>query len=246
MRDDDLPAVIACYDRVASTLDGAIARSEAWWRRRILAARPPTPREDPGIYAFVSRSGEHVRGSIVYTLLDAGADAYGMRVVCRDLVWEDEASASALLALVAGGRPIVTTVEWPGALVDPLAQLMGTAPRVVESTPWMHRVVDPVRAIALRGFSAAVRAELAFHVRDVSEPDWSTGLRVRIADGRAEVAQDGTQRPELDVGTLSAILAGSLHPRTAARLGRLRADPVQLDDLGTLVPSGQRWIGDRF
>lgn len=246
MTPDDHAAVAACYERVASRRNGAIVRSERWWGTRVLATAPPTPRAPADLQAYIARDGEAVAGYVLFSQVATGDDPYAIRIVCRELVWETESAGRALFALLAGGRPMTTAVDWPGESLDPAVVLLEDPPHVSSSAPWMARLVDPVAALAEQGFAPGVRAELAFRVVDPFEPGWSTGLRVRIRDGRAEVEPAEVDAASVDVGALAAILAGALDPVVAARLGRLTPGPDGIGPFEALPPPGRPWIGDRF
>ena len=243
---DDLAMLCAAYDRLAATRDGPIARSELWWRTRVLASRPPTPREDPDLEVYVVRSAAGATGYTIFRQAADGPEPYGGRIVCQDLVWLEEGAARSLLGLMGGARPLVTSVEWPGSADDPLGALLDDPPRVAASEPWMSRLLDPAAAIEARGYPPALTADLRFRVADPLDPSWSVGLRVRIEAGRAHVTSARRPAPSVDVGTLSAILSGGLDPASALRLGRLGASPDELQGFRALYPAGPRWIGDRF
>jgi predicted acetyltransferase len=245
MSEEDLPAVTACYDRLAASSEGAIARSERWWRSRVLSPIPPTPGDDSEVYAYVVGDGSTVNGFLVHTQ-HANGDGYESRIICRDLAWESERSARALLGLVAGGRPHVTGIEWSGRLVDPVELVVDAKPIVVESSPWMARLLDAAAALEAQGYPGVARADIALRVQDPLEPGWSCGLRLRIEDGVATVEAAPEAAAAVDVGALAAILAGGLDPATAVRLGRLEPAGLDLETFAPLVPAGPRWIGDRF
>jgi predicted acetyltransferase len=246
--DGDLAGLMSQYGRWSATTDGAVDRSEAWWRERVLSSDPPTPHGvgDGSARAYVVRDAGSVIGHVVFTQRALGDEAYLAGVVCRSLAWDVPEAARALLWFLASGLPLTTAVTWPASLVDPLGAFTDDQPEIVAAHPWMHRLVDPVAAIRGRAYAHTTRAAVAFHVDDAFMPEWAATLSVTIEGGTAHVEEITGPAAPIRPDVLAAILVGGLHPLDAVRLGWLPDDPALVAGMRALAPTGRRWIGDSF
>lgn len=240
--DNDLESIAACYHRFARQSAGLLARSPAWWHEWVLYDSPFGQ-----TYRYVVRQDGEVTGYVIYDheLVPSLLDRYVIR--CRDLVWNTPESGQSLLAFFAANRPLADGITWCGSPEEPLTMLFDQLTLSSESTYlWMTRLLDPVAALAARGYPAGISLAVDFAVHD---PLWnrnSTGLHLELAEGKVGIQRSATTSPVIHVDTLASMFTGMLRPRDAHRLGRLPASSDDVDKL-ELVFSGPRpWLLDEF
>lgn len=190
----DVPAVAALYDEVAASTNGLLARTG-----------PSFPRGFPSGYGalleadVVSVVEEGPVSGYVSYQRDNGYRADGQLAVAELLALTPTAMI-ALLGSLGSWSSVVDTVVWRGK-TDALALALGvTVPAPVEVQPWMLRVLDPVAAVAARGFGPGT---------------WSLPLtvagaayRLEVADGRGQLTEGGGG-PELSHQGLALLYAGA-------------------------------------
>jgi predicted acetyltransferase len=184
----DLPALQELYAARGAAGSGWLARPafEALLGRRVVT--------------LAVEDGE-VRGFVAY---DRGTGYDGTAELT---VWDCVASTSTALASLAGSLrswdAVAGTALWRGSTSE-LALVVGSrlpAPRSVQ--PWMLRVLDPVAAVAARGFAGSGSA--AFAVGDV-------GYRLEVASGRGQLtAAPGQGLVQVQPRGLALLFAGSGH-----------------------------------
>lgn len=94
--------------------------------------------------------------------------------------------------------------------------------------PWMIRIVDVERALAARGYPAALRGTLSIELADellhANEGRWT----LNVEGGTAHVSAGGSGALALDVRALAALFSGAHSASALARLGACRAEPATL------------------
>lgn len=215
--DGDLPALMACYDRVATGSNGLFERTPEWWVERILLGDESAP-----IYTFVVKRGSEIAAYVVYAQERIpGADPVLYHVAVRDLAWEDIAAAQALLGLLRHHLPRGQQLRWHGPRNDALPLILDVVPEITGIIPWMLRLIDVPLALSQRGYSPALEATLDLTVNDGVIPENAGSWRVTASEGRGSVERIPAARLRVDIGTLAALYTGWLSAREARRLGRL-------------------------
>ncbi|MEV0679867.1 GNAT family N-acetyltransferase [Actinosynnema sp. NPDC050436] len=229
----DLPGLHACYNDLASTVDGLLDRS-----------RPAIDVADVrglDIASLVPGHDGEVRG-----YLTAERDRDGLRVL--DLVGRD---AETQLGLLGG------LASWGGALdrlslrvVDPAVTGLLTNQGIRYTTTtsqWLLRVVDLPAAVAARGWPAArwLRpAAVDLDVEDEHAP-WHAGRhRLVVEDGSVRVERGGSGAVRVRARALGPWFSGMQDSHALRRAGLLDGDAALLDRL-TGVPGVPR-LADFF
>lgn len=136
-----------------------------------------------------------------------GSDLF---VTC--LVAATEESARALWAVVGSGSSVAKRVHAYVGPGDPVHLLL---PEEVTAEPrvhrWMLRVLDPVHAIAARGFPAYVTGTTAVTLADPLLPGNDGTWRLEVSHGRADLSRTAEQPGSLLLGPggLAAMYAGT-------------------------------------
>lgn len=167
----DLPAIEALYDsRGASGSGWLVRRGESFpdGVKGILEHDVVTVVDEDGRvtgYASYSRGRGYVNGG---------------PLTLWDCITQTPEAMRALLAGLAGWSSVVDDVSWRGSTDDLALFVNRSLPAPAKAQPWMLRVVDPVRAVAARGFAPGATTA-TFAVSCV-------GYRLDVADGQGQLS----------------------------------------------------------
>ncbi|UJR84469.1 GNAT family N-acetyltransferase [Sandaracinus amylolyticus] len=224
------------YDARARRWNGHLVRSEAIWAR-IMQPYQSTVRA----YRFGPASAPE--GYVVYAHQPSAGLEFG--ITLRDLVLATPAAARRCAALLSDLRSLGRELRWLGCASDPLLSLLPEeSARIVEPHRWMLRILDPERALTMRGYASD--GEASFVVRDALFGD--RALRVRVRDGRAEVEMIAPRSdlPALDVRALAALYSGFANVSTLVAMGLIEGAIDDVVALARLFIGGEPWLCDWF
>lgn len=228
---EDEAAVQNCYARARALPgnNGWLARTDWEWRNRV-----GKPEHERAVYA----GREGVEGYLVYTLTWS-IDRAPLKVM--EWVWTTDAAWRGLAGFLAALGEQVTSITYNAAADSPLVAAMpepydraGASmefvfrPVAQLASGFMLRIVHLPAALRQRRYPAGVAAEVVLAVADGQLAENERPLRVRIGEGRAEVAEvaagvsPGLDVVETDMATLSEVYAGALTAERARIVGRLR------------------------
>lgn len=222
------------YDARARSWSGHLHRNEAMWQR---IARP---------YKGIARayrfgSADAPEGYVVYTH-DAGENLH-FSVVIKDLVLTTPRAAQRAMALFSGLRSLATDLRWLGCASDPLVSLLPEqTSKPIEHSRWMLRILDPIRALAMRGYEHDGAARV--RVRDPLFGDVT--LAIGVEDGRASVQPIDDATLVLDTRALAALYAGQTRPSTLRLMGLVEGPDEELHALAALFADREPWLCDWF
>jgi predicted acetyltransferase len=210
---DDATPIRDCYEQVASSINGCLKRTPAFWPRTDVAV------ERPHRYRYVFDVDGRVEGYVVYDQYPMPAQ-WGFALTVREIVAADPSAAVTLWRLIGSHSP---QVEHITVLASPLDLLTLLLPeQVVElagANHWMTRIVDASGAIAARGYPSGVRASVHIELVDRLAP-WNTGRFVLdVADGAGTLRPGGTGDVHLGVNALASLYTGWASARLLAAAG---------------------------
>src|SRR5262249_32736837 len=109
-------------------------------------------------------------------------------------------TAAALWGILGSHSTVTRTVRAYVGPNDPIGWLIRWRDAAISVRDrWMLRVIDPVAAIAGRGFPAAVHASVDLRLADAARPGNSGDYRLTVADGTGKLVKtdgpDGTGEP---------------------------------------------------
>ena len=249
----DLAEVSDCYRRISLGRNGMMDRPGWWWEPRLFGDVPA----DAFLYRFRVREAGRTTGYVVYTLkLDErpafpihwAPEPQGFALVARELVWETESAARSLLGFLAAQRTVGTDLYWNGPANDPLIALLPEHhPTVQGSFTWMMRLVHVAEALRLRGYPAAVDAEVSLHVVDPVVPGNDGAITLRVRGGQAEVGPVSQATARVTVNGLASLYSGWLSPYDAVRTGMLTgATERELMTLAQLFHGTSPYLNEMF
>ena len=149
----------------------------------------------------------------------------GAELTVHELVSTDARATSALLGSLGRWHPVASRTRWHGP-TDELARLLPVAvPPPSSREPWMLRVVDPVRAVADRGWPTDVEVRLRLHDPEQGDATW----QLSVSDGSGVLHPSSGPAPVLHARGLALLLAGAADTAAVTRLGLLDGPLPGLD-----------------
>lgn len=211
----DVPALAGLYNDLGAASNGLLVRRG-----------PCFPRGAEALLgsSVAALAVDHGGAAVGYATYDRGR-GYGPHAELR--VWELVAATgpatAALLRSLASWRSVVGTVRWRGPTTELALHLAGPVPPPYEREPWMVRLVDPVQAVAGRGFPGGLSLQVGVELAGV-------GWTLTVQDGRG--ALEPTARrglPVLQPRGLVLLYAGALDSGGLVRAGLLDRPEPGLD-----------------
>ena len=240
---DDLPAIAACYGRVAPRTNGFVDRPEWYWEQT-LGARwneryvyvVDGDDDDGGVDGYMNY--EHLRSPVGW--------GYGLRV--HDIVARHADALLALWRTVGSSASQVREVHFCGPPEDPLLLLLPEQDLTYHTVlRWMLRLVDAPGAVAARGFPHGVDVTVDLEVRD-RQCEWNDGTwRLVVSGGRGKLERGGLGTVRIGIGTFSSLWSGYASARTLELIGGLTgATAKDRDALDAVFAGPTPWMVDAF
>jgi predicted acetyltransferase len=240
LHDDDLPTLIATYDRFAAASNGLMSRDAAWWAERVLTEKHP--------FRFIAFRGSDCVGWIIYGF-EPSKDDWRQDISVRDLVWCDLGAGKSLLSIASLHRSTCKKITWSGPLHEPLfAAQHDHAIELDFSFRAMLRILNVPEALAGRGYQSLIDAEATIRVNDPGTPANDRAWRLAISKGSATVtaADEATAGGTVSIQGLASIYSGALLARDAVRTGSLEADRETILALEAIFAGPTPWLADFF
>ncbi|MFJ4972097.1 enhanced intracellular survival protein Eis [Streptomyces sp. NPDC088755] len=232
-------------DELAGRWNGPWQRP-GWWD-------PWQQEQHPGLetYAFA----EHGRdpGGVLSVATKRTPD--GRQLVVHDFWAADATFADAMFAFLGRHHGRIATVlfERTGLPPGPLLQRRLASVGAVTARswhPWMLRVLDPARAVELRGWPGHVDDEL---VLDLSAPDdaGSSRYTLNVSTGSACLTPGGARRGRtadvtLTSGQFARWYAGGYRSPADAALDGVRGENSAIGRLLATTADREPWLADYF
>ena len=241
---DEIPLLARCYAEVAAGANGFLERSAAWWeltRDHFWRGR--------SVFAVQAADGR-ITGYLAYRQLEGEYTSLGgpFKLAVDEILWTEREAGQALWGLLASWAPQVETILYRGTAEDPLLFLLPEQElALVAELRWMSRLLDPVAAVAARGFAEELDAEAHLELADPLLPANEGRFVLRVAKGRGELARGGRGDVRLDAGSFASLFTGYATPDALARAGRLGGDPgASRAALAAAFAGPTPWMLDHF
>jgi predicted acetyltransferase len=235
----------ACYESVAPQHNGWIERPDWWWSDRVL-----TSYSGARSFRYFARCDGKVVAYAIFDHVPVRGPGELFDIECREVVWVAPAGRAALLQLFSDHGGMARRVSWLGAPDDTLG--LGFSQhevRVDWRLIWSARLVSVEQALQGRGYPADLTTTVDLDLSDPSDQLAPCRLRLDVEQGCPAVTRLRGPNPDIahvDIGTLSAIYTGGLHPRQAARSGQLRATDRVIERLALLFYGPAPWMHEYF
>jgi predicted acetyltransferase len=239
--EDDLPAIRACYERVAAETDGFLDRRDLYW------AMWSASWWDPGHYTYVVDADDgDIAGYLAYHHIPSTGNP-GFGIVVDDIVAAEPDAAVALWRLLGSSSAQVDKVSYASSPEDDLLLMLPEQDRkMLYEFRWMLRMVDVDRAVAARGFPAGLHVAVDLDVAD-RHCDWNTGRRrVVVEDGHGRVEHGGAGDVRVSIGALAALYSGYASARRLRRLGHMSGPDKSIAALDAAFAGPTPWMPDDF
>ncbi|GAB7189735.1 GNAT family N-acetyltransferase [Kineococcus sp. NUM-3379] len=215
----------AVHERARRARAGGLLRDERWWD--LGTGVLPGPETWDGTHRTVLRRGPDgtpdgycrwtVSGSHAGRVSTATLHVHDLTATtpaAHRALWELVTSVDLVRRVRADDRPVDETLPW--LLRDPRA-----AQRASQDDFLWVRVLDPVAALAARGYEAPGR--LVLRVHDPAGP--AAGTLLLESDGADAQVLPSAAEPDVELGVdaLGSLLLGGVPAALLARTGRLRA-----------------------
>lgn len=226
-REEALAAWPAIYAEVAATQPGMFARSEDWWKYKILMFEELKPEQKSYKFRVQYEEDGKPLGYALYTVASRWTrnNPDGTLEVEEMMTLSDGAYTS-LWNYIFGVDLISTVKIWRRRAQEPLIWLLDEPRRLYGSTHdalWL-RVVDVERALEARRYADDGR--ITIEVRDSFCP-WTEG-RYQLEGGPdGATCKKTTHEPDLTMSAadLGAAYLGGVKFSTLQRAGRVHGDP---------------------
>ncbi|MEU6557077.1 GNAT family N-acetyltransferase [Streptomyces sp. NPDC046915] len=215
----------------------------AWWNAWQQDQHP-----DLDTYAFAA-PGHLPSGALALAVRRHPVD--GLRLVVYDFWAADHPTAAAMLSFLGGHHSRIPTVAFERTGLPPGMLLLhglekGGAATARAWHPWMLRILNPCRAVELRGWPEHADTEI---VLDLVAGDGSGTDRytLRIGDGCGELHRGGNSaHVTLSEGKFAVWYAGGYRNAAAAALAGVRGDVAAIARLLAVTGDREPWLADYF
>jgi predicted acetyltransferase len=221
----------------AKITSGNLDRCPAMWTHLTHA------RDNP-VYGYLIGPEEHPDG---YVLFAQEYKEWGYDLRVRDMAALSMKAGRRLWSFLASHSSQCRDIYWRGPLVDPLLRLLPEPEhRIVIKEHWMLRIIDPKRALAMRGYPMTSTGELHLDVVDDVLPENTGRFTLKVAGGEAEVLKGGRGDLRLDVRDLASIYTGMVAPSQLHAMGAIEAAQDAIATASQLFAGSDPWMADVF
>lgn len=247
----DLSRLRACYERVAPTINGFLDRPDASWRslERLW--------DELFVYLSLDARGE-LDGYLAYAQEPPLAGEHGYTIRVRDWMAESRGALASLFWTLGSSSTQAAVVVYRSSPEDPLLLLLDDqVERVWGDIRFMTRVVDPVGAVAQRGFAPALELDVPLVLDEQGVAGPAAGLaanagayRLQVAKGEGRLVRTGEDAPgapRLGAGAFASLYSGWGQCAFLERAGLLTGGSVgDRDGLDAAFAGPTPWLPEEF
>jgi predicted acetyltransferase len=234
--DEAMRVLPPLFARFCSSRGGLMARTDDWWRHRVLRDASYDRYGGTPLRRVVYEVDGEPRGYLLYRSNTDG-DERQVRVV--ELAGIDGEAANALYGVACNVDFVDEIVLWNQPVESPLSLLLEDPrklQREIRDALWV-RLMDVPRALGGRTYAA--EGCITFGLRDASLPqnEGRYVLDASTTDARCTRTESADAEIELDVADLGAAYLGGVSFRALARAGRARGSDDALGRADALFAS---------
>jgi predicted acetyltransferase len=238
----DLDRMLALERDLARTEPGMLDRPREFARA--------TLRFGDHDHVVLAHRGGALTGYVVYGHGPASEDGAFYRLEVRELIGRDAPTLRALWRVLGSSSSAARTVEATVAPEDALELWLPERAWRARSVTWrwMTRLVDPVGAIAARGWPTAPRGACQLRLTDPVWPDLDGPWTLEFdGHGAAQLTRGGDGHVAVDIGALASWFTGWTSATRLTRYGRVTgADPADLHLLDAATTGPTPWVRSFF
>ncbi|NOT35065.1 MAG: GNAT family N-acetyltransferase [Candidatus Eisenbacteria bacterium] len=252
LRVPDRPRVQALYDQVAAGGHFTLARSEAWWSRRLW--------EYPGDWVVYAKGRGAIEGYLYYEA-DPSKGPFKLALSVSEIVAATPEAHRGLIGHLATLRDQVEEIHlaaparnaWPHLLRDAQNLHPGSEIGAYHDTGNLAhgaylRLVDVKAALEALPIATGTRGELTLEVEDALLPSnarvWRVksdgGARLAVTPSRAAAPAPAHARTSVE--TLASLVSGALPARAANHAALLEATPAAIELFEAWYPGGPAFL----
>ena len=243
----DLPAMQALRDQTLTQqrANGAYQRDALSWQMLF-----QTTNIDPAEVLCFSQDGE-LCGYLILDMLHGSSGAGGREIWVQDWCARDFNTRCAIVKALASFGTVHKAIHYQDTATARLAEALRPQPTYIKPVmrePLAARVIDPVQALAGRGYRTAISGELRLTFRD-EVLDRNHDLALAVADGQGKVGpvkRAGMPKLSMPIGTLGPLLFGYKSANALAELGWLDGAQDALDLADVLFSAERSVTGDFY
>jgi predicted acetyltransferase len=237
------------------------AEVEATWRAHHASGLGPDCAIDRGPYLWERLLGERrgnratgvvvrgddgqIAGWVSYRT-EPGNDRHRVRV--QDLFASEPWAVRRVWAALADLSAMATEVDFATAADDPFLLALAQPRFDVRLYDYLLlRVVDPVAAVAARGFVGVADSSVEFHLTDPDLPQNSGTWRLEVRAGRGRLTPGANAELALDARAFACLYAGIGDAGPIYLSGRqIRGPRATQNRLAAMLATRGRWLVDAF
>ncbi|MGM0884531.1 MAG: GNAT family N-acetyltransferase [Bacillota bacterium] len=228
------------YDTFASRYNGALVRSELWWKYRI------SERKQGQTAVYYANNGEPL-GYIIY-------EVKNKQLSVHELIYLNEETRGALWSFISQHDSMIAEVKITVPADDLLPYLLPDPRIKQEVIPYfMARIVDAEAFVEQYAFVAASEEDHIQIMLSDEHASWNNGFNtLQIdADGKGKLRRlDVIERVDtcikLDIGAFTTMLLGYLRPLQLSQLARIQGDVAAIKRLQARIPERTTYLADFF
>lgn len=228
----DIEQFSELHQQWASRNNGNLARTPLMWK---LLLAPP------GEKVFAYRLG--TEGYLIFRQTSEP----NPQLIVQDWVALTPRAIRRLWTFFRDHRSQIATVQWCGALVEPLQlALLEQTEKIKKQERWMMRIVDVAKALSLRGYPVGVTGELHLEIEDELLEENRDRFILSVEDGKAEVTRGGKGEVKMDIRALAPLYTGLFSASQLQRLGYVEANERSLSLATQFFAGSEPWMPDKF
>jgi len=223
LREEDWPAVHACYGAFVVGANGCLERPAQWWERKRFQWR------GRDAYVFEGEDGA-LEGYLVYRQVDGEYSHLGgdFNLAVEELVATTRDASLGLWRLLGDWASQVDAIYLRGGDDPMLLVLPEQAFEPVAEIRWMTRAIDAAGAVAARGFPFGLEVEVPLRLCDAECAANQGDFVLTVQKGRGELAPASRAAgPTLDANGFASLYTGWSQTASLARAGRLQGGSAE-------------------
>lgn len=229
------------YDRLAPRFPGKIARTEREWHRILQMGVQP-------VYIYgvpVAGGGRDLDGYVIFH--QTGAERAPYEIHIRDAFAASRDAAERILAFLGDHGTMAGAAYYESGHADPLLSAAREEwVKITDRILWMVRVLNVPQALAARGYSRQLRAEIEMEIADDLIVENAGRFVLSVSGGAVRVRRGGNGALRIDIRGLAPLLSGHLSAEQIQTMGLLDGPQDVLAAASSVFAGPAPGMNERF